>query len=455
MATAEIQHCKTGAAKYVLYPMGDLARMRREGVRIIVRGEDCHVWDIDGNKYIDGLAGLQVTNIGHGRKEVVEAVVRQMSQIEYWHTFGQANLPMVVLGEKLASMTPGALNVFHFVNSGSEANDTAFKIARQYQRRRGFPLKYKIIYRDRAYHGMTMGATSAAGDKVYRVFHEPLVPGFVRIPNCHCYRCAFHKEYPGCGIECARALERAILEEGPETVAAFIADPVQGSLAGYVPPVPEYIPMVREICSKYDVLYIDDEVITGFGRTGKMFGIENWGVVPDIMVMAKGLSSGYLPIGAVAMKEEIADVLQHGMFFHGMTYGGHPTCAAAALANLGILEREELPRKAAEMEPYVMGKLREFLDFPVVGEVRGIGMMYAVELVKDKAAREPFPPETGFAARVVEAAARRGLLIRVGSLGGSILMCPPLTMTRELADEMLNIVKESIVAVAREVGAMS
>lgn len=439
------------AKKHLLYSMAHLGRIRQEGIRIIVRGEDCHVWDIHGNKYIDAMAGLQVTNVGHGRKEIAQAISRQLEDIEYWHMFGSSNLPAVQLAERIDRITPGSLSVSHFCSSGSEANDSAFKIARIYHRMRGQGLKHKIIYRDHSYHGMTMGATSAAGNKAYRAMCEPLVPGFVRIPNCHCYRCFCGKEYPSCGIECARALERAILEEGPETVAAFIVDAVQGSASGYATPVPEYIPMVWEICKKYDVLYIDDEVITGFGRTGRMFAVEHWGIEPDIMTMAKGLSSGYLPIAAAVVTGEIADVLQDTMFLHGMTYGGHPTCAASALANLDIMEREELPAKAASMEPYAMERLQGFLDYPIVGEVRGKGMMYALEIVKDKATREAFSADVPAAAKVVEAAAQRGAIFRVGAFGRAVLICPPLTMTRDLVDQMMSILKEAVAEVSKEV----
>ncbi|MEW6244608.1 MAG: aspartate aminotransferase family protein [Bacillota bacterium] len=438
------------ATQHLLYSMANLGQVRKHGPRIIVRGHDCYVWDIDGKRYIDGFAGLQLTNVGHGRKEIADAVTRQMGEIEYWHLFaGFCNLPAVKLSSKLADLAPGNLQVTHFVNSGSEAADSAFKIARQYQRKRGFAQKYKIIYRNRAYHGMTMGATSAAGDKAFRAYHEPLVPGFIRIPNNHCYRCHFGLSYPMCDLQCARVLETTILEEGPETVAAFIADPVQGSTGGYIPPVPEYIPMVREICRKYNVLYIDDEVITGFGRTGKMFGIEHWQQAPDIMIVAKGLSSGYLPVGAVIMTSEIADTLQDEAFLHGMTYGGHPACAAAALANLEIVERESLPARAARMQGYVMERLRSMLDYSIVGEVRGIGMMYALEIVRDKSSKESFAQAS---ARIVEIAAEKGLILRVGSMGGSVLMCPPLIMTEELADEMLDIVSETISEVSRELG---
>lgn len=439
------------ARERILYAFADLGKVRERGVKVIVRGEDCYVWDSEGKKYIDGLAGLQVTNIGHGRREVIEAAMRQMGEIEYWHTFGFANKPVVELAERLSQITPGNMYAFHFVNSGSEANDTAFKIARQYHKKRGHEGKYKIIYRDKAYHGMTMGATSACGAAAYRELNEPLVPGFVRIPNNHCYRCPFEKSRSSCNLDCALALERAILGEGPDTVAAFIADPVQGSLGGYIAPPPGYLKAVREICTKYDVLFIDDEVITGFGRTGKMFGIQRWDVEPDIIVMAKGLSSGYLPIGAVGVSDRVASVLSKGPFFHGITYGGHPTCAAAALANLDILEREDLPGKAREMEPYALARLQRFLEHPVVGEVRATGMMYAVEFVRDKETREPFPPSMPLAAKVVELAMDKGLIVRVGALGACVLICPPLTMTKELTCRMFDILEEALVEAVKEV----
>ncbi|MCJ7806387.1 MAG: aspartate aminotransferase family protein, partial [Clostridia bacterium] len=354
----------------MLYSFTRLADVKEKGAKVIVRGEDCHVWDSEGKRYIDGFSSLQVVNIGHGRKEVAEAVYKQMRELEYWHSFfGFTTAPTIKLVEKLAAITPGDLNVVHFVNSGSEGNDSAFKIARAYFYKQN-SRKYKILYRDKAYHGMNMGAISANGFAGNRVPYEPLVPGFIRIPQCYCYRCPFDKEYSSCNIDCALALEKTILQEGPESVAAFIADPVQGSIAGYVPAVKEYFPLVREICDRYNILFICDEVITGFGRTGKMFGIEHEGVIPDIMVIAKGLSSGYIPLGAVIVSEKIAAVLSDTIFTHGYTYGGHPVATACSLANIEIIERENLVQNAEEIGNYLEGRFQEFLDLPFIGEIR-------------------------------------------------------------------------------------
>lgn len=430
----------------VLYSFTRLADVQEKGAKVIVKGEDCFVWDDKGKRYIDGFSGLQVVNVGHGRKAIADAVYKQMLELEYWHSFfGFTTKPTIQLAEKLSSLAPGSLNVTHFVNSGSEGNDSAFKIARAYFKNKGKGTKYKIIYRNKAYHGMNMGATSANGFAGNRLPYEPLVPGFLRIPNAHCYRCAFGKEYSSCKIECAYALEKMILEEGSESVAAFIADPVQGSIAGYVPPVKEYFPIIREICDKYEVLFICDEVITGFGRTGKMFGIEHYSVQPDIMVMAKGLSSGYIPLGAVVISDDVAAVLAKSLFFHGYTYGGHPVATACALSNIEIIEQENLPQKAAETGEYIAKELNSFLEFPFIGEVRATGMLFGIELVQDKKTKEPFPPE--FAARIMEIAAEKGLVIRISTGGYSLLLCPPLTMNKEVADEMLAILKETFLEV--------
>ena len=439
------------AEKNMLYSFTKLADVKEKGAVIIVKGEDCYVWDNKGNRYIDGFAGLQVVNIGHGRKEVADAVYNQMRELEYWHSFfGFTTEPTVELAGKLAALTPGNLNVTHFVNSGSEGNDTAFKIARAYYKSKEKHGKYKIIYRNKAYHGMSMGAISANGFYGNRVPYEPLVPGFIRIPHCHCYRCPVGKEYPSCDIGCAYALEQIILEEGPDSVAAFIADPVQGTIGGYVPAVKEYFPIIREICDKYDVLFICDEVITGFGRTGKMFGIEHYpGVKPDMMVVAKGLSSGYVPLGAVIVSEEIAETLAENVFMHGYTYGGHPVAAACALANIEILQRERLVENAAEVGAYIGEKLNSFVDqFPFVGEVRATGMLYGLELVKDKKTKEPFPPN--FATRAMDIARDKGLLMRISTGGLANLLCPPLTMTKAIADDMIDILKETYTELEKE-----
>lgn len=435
----------------LLYSFTRLQDVRQGGARVIVRGEDCHVWDDEGKRYIDGFAGLQVVNIGHGRREVAEAVKRQLDELEFWHSFfGFTTAPTVKLAEKMASLAPGSLAVSHFVNSGSEGNDSAIKIARAYHRARG-ENRYKIVYRDRAYHGMNIGSTSINGLAANRNPYEPLLPGMVRIPQCHCYRCPFGVSYPGCALECALALERAIVEEGPESVAAFIADPVQGTIGGYVPPVPEYFPLVREICTRYGVLFICDEVITGFGRTGKMFGIEHYpGAQPDVMVTAKGLSSGYIPLGAVTVTEEVASVLEQGIFFHGYTYGGHPVATACALANIEIIEKENLPQKAAVTGTHIAAGLRRFLDHPAVGEVRAQGMMFALELVKNKETRENQPVE--FATTVMNRAFAKGLIMRMSTAGRSLLLCPPLTMTPALGDEMLSILEEALGKVEKEFG---
>ncbi len=436
----------------LLYSFTKLADVQEKGAKIIVKGEDCFVWDAQGKRYIDGFAGLQVVNIGHGRKEVAEAVYKQMQELEYWHSFfGFTTQPTVKLVEKLAAIAPGNLNVTHFVNSGSEGNDSAFKIVRAYFKSKGQGGRYKIIYRDKAYHGMNMGATSANGFAGNRTPYEPLVPGFVRIPHCHCYRCPMGKEYPACNIECAYALEEAILAEGPESVAAFIADTVQGTIGGYIPAVKEYFPIIRDICDKYGVLFICDEVITGFGRTGKMFGIEHYpGVQPDIMVVAKGLSSGYVPLGAVIVSDEVAATLAEGLFLHGYTYGGHPVATACALVNIDIIERERLPEKAAETGSYIAGVLESFLELPFVGEARAAGMMFALELVQDKETKKPFP--VGFAARVLEVAWEKGLVVRMSTGGYALLLCPPLTMSKKIAGQMLAILKEALVEVGKEFG---
>jgi len=353
---------------------------------VVWEGNGTTLTDGEGRSYLDAYAGLWNVNVGYGREEITRAVYEQMQQLAFY-PHSQINVPAAQLAARLAEILPGDLQHVFFSNSGSEANETALKIARQYGRQK-YPgqNRYKIIARYQGYHGFTYGALSATGQTGRRTKFEPLVPGFFHVDPPYCFRCPLRLTYPSCGTACAEEVEEVIVREDPETVAAVIAEPIIGG-GGVILPPAEYLPRLREICDRYGLLLIIDEVITGFGRTGKLFACEHWGVVPDVMTIAKGVTSGYLPLGACAVTPEVFEVFlgkpeESKEFAQVATYGGHPVCCAAALANIDILLRERLCENAARVGARLLEKLRE-LDSPLVGEVRGKGLMIAVELVNE------------------------------------------------------------------------
>src|ERR1700758_1160170 len=366
----------------------DLAE--RDGLKVMVRGEGCRLFDAQGRSYLDGLSGLYVVNVGHGRAEIGEAMAKQACELAYVSAASYTNLAAVQLGDVLAGLTPGDLDRFFLCSGGSEAIESAMKIAKQVQTMRGFPKRYKIIARRGGYHGATLGAMSITASRNEKFF-GPFMYGvsFVASPNR--YRNDFGLEGEAGDLACADAIEQEILAQGPDTVAAVVGEPVSTANSSHVPS-PKYWQRVREICDKHGVLLILDEVINGFGRTGTMFATEQFGIVPDLMTMAKGLSSGYAPIGAVAVRDSLYNEFKQkdvGLA-HLLTFRGQATSCAPAVKNIEILQREELPQRSARQGKYLLGLLQELRSHPTVGDVRGLGLMCAVELVKDKATKEPF-----------------------------------------------------------------
>jgi adenosylmethionine-8-amino-7-oxononanoate aminotransferase len=423
------------------------------GLHIFSEAEGVRVTDIKGRTFIDGFSGLMYKNVGYGRKEIAEAAYEQMLKMTSppgEHTA----VPPVKLAAKLAQITPGSLSKAFFVTGGSEANETAVKMAKQYQRLSGFGNRYKIIARRGEYHGATHLAMSlgkpTGGDWAD---YEPLVPGIRHVSQPYCYRCPFELVYPDCSLVCAKELEKVIEFEGPEQVAAVIMTPICQSTPVIVPPQ-EYWPMIRATCDKHGVLLIDDEVVTGFGRTGKMFGIENFGVVPDIMTMAKGLTSGYLPLAACIANTEVARKFageDRETFRHVITFGGNPVSCAVALVNIDIMERERLPEKVGALGDYLKDQIQILYKHPVVGDIRGIGLMYAIELVKDRKTKEKFGKKLGLDNRFVGKLREAGLLTRVR--GGAIRFIPPLTITRSEIDESIAIMDQVIGELGKEISA--
>ena len=416
------------------------------GTRIWVSGDGALIKDADGREYIDGLSGLWNVNVGHGRRELGEVASRQMATLAFHSTYaGGSNEPAIALAERLSELVYPSINTFFFTSGGAEASETSFKTARFYWKALGRPDKIKIISRHRAYHGLTLAAMSATGLSAFWPMFEPRTPGFLHIDAPDPYR--FVNPDPGVslGVAAANKLEDAILREGPETVAAFIAEPVQGA-GGVIVPPPDYFRRVREICTRHDVLFIADEVITGFGRTGRWFGLEHYGVEPDIMQFAKGITSGYVPLGGIGVSDPIRDAINSvpaaKRWMHAYTYSGHPTCCAVALENVDIIEREHLVERAAERGARLLEKLRSLESLDGVGHVRGQGLMAAVEVVADKKTKELFPPQAGLAQKLTNALLERGLYTRVAL--DCVCLAPPLMTSDALLDRIVDTLAEAI-----------
>jgi adenosylmethionine-8-amino-7-oxononanoate aminotransferase len=402
-------------------------------VPVIVRGEGAWVYDAKGRRYLDGLAGLFVSMVGHGRAEIAEAGARQAKELAYFPLWSYAHPRAVELAERLANLAPGDINRVFFTTGGSEAVESAWKLARQYFRSTGQPDRYKVISRDIAYHGTTMGALSITGLAAIKAPFEPLVPGSVRVENTNFYRAPDHvrDNYEAFGRWAADDVERRIIMEGPETVAAVFVEPVQNS-GGCFPPPPGYFQRVREICDRYGVLLVSDEVICAFGRLGEWFGAQRYGYQPDMITVAKGMTSGYAPIGALLASDRLIEPFLSGdtTFLHGITFAGHPVSSAVALANLDIFERDGLLAHVRSHQGAFRGMLDSLTDLPIVGEIRGDGYFYGIELVKDKATRETFDDaesERLLRGFLSPALFEAGLICRADDRGDPVIqLAPPL-----------------------------
>lgn len=363
-------------------------------MRIMERGDGCYVWDAKGNQYLDGLAGLFVSQVGHGREELAEAAGRQASQLGYFPIWTYAHPGAVELAARLTSFTPGDLNRVFFTTGGSEAVESAWKLARQYFKVIGQPERHKVVSRYLSYHGTSLGALSITGLSEIREPFEPLVPGVSHAANTNRYRCELCAACDACTLACADDIEQAILREGPETVAAVFIEPVQNSGGCFVPP-DGYFGRLREICDRYGILLVSDEVICAFGRLGSMFGSERLDYVPDMITCAKGLTSGYAPLGAMIASDRLAEpfVGTDESFLHGFTFAGHPVSCAVAMANLDVFEKEHLLAHVQANETAFRAALDDLADLPIVGEVRGMGYFYGIELVKDRDTKESFSAE--------------------------------------------------------------
>ncbi len=426
------------------------------GPPILVSGAGVRVTDVDGKTYLDGIGAMEACAVGHHRQELIDAALAQYDTLEFVDTFRWASVPAIQLAAKIAQIAPGTLNKVFFSPGGSEAVETAIKIARQYHQLNGDTNRFKVISRYGAFHGVTYGVMAVDGQYqgTRNYLFEP-IPSFGRFvePPYH-YRCRFCADKPACTLDCARDIEYMIQHERPETVSAVLADPVNVAIGVAVPP-PEYMPMVREICDRYGVLLIADEVITGFGRTGKMFCVENWGVVPDIMTLSKAITSGYAPLGATVVKQELADKFvgtDQSIFRHGQTFSGHPVACAIALKNIEIIESEDLPGRAAELGPYLKAGLESLGNHPSFGDARGLGLVGGLEVVLDKKTRAVTDPPAKLGLALRQITRQNGLIALNVHPGNVMFVTPPLTITHQEIDEMIGIFDKSLSELEEQFG---
>ena len=430
---------------HLVHPLHEPAA-HKQG-HVWVKGEGSVLTDADGKELLDGLAGLWNVTAGHGRRELADAMKSQADTLAYCSGYtGNSNTRAIELAERLAAICYPSINHFFFTSGGGEATESSIKLARAYWKIEGRPNKTKVISRVDGYHGVTLAAMSATGIAPYWTLFEPRVPGFVHIPSPYPYR---YEAPDGVsqGVAAANELEQAILREDPDTVAMFIAEPVQGA-GGVIPPQDDYFPRIRAICDQYDVLFVADEVITGFGRTGSLFALDHWGIEPDVVQFAKGITSGYFPFGGIGINDTIMGTLQDDgrPWMHAFTYSAHPVGCAVALRTLQIIEDEGFPEQAATKGTYLTDALRAALaDHPHVGNIRGKGLMCAVELVEDRSTKKPFDAADKVGPRVHRQALTRGLLSRIK--GDSYLLAPPLIISEEQLDRCVEILTESITTV--------
>lgn len=440
-------------AAHHLHPYTQHDALAKKGARVITKAEGVYLYDSEGHRLIDGMAGLWCVNAGYGRPELAEAGAKALRELPYYNHFFQTTNPYTAeLAEKLATLTPGDLNRFFFANSGSEANDSAVKMIRYFWNLQGKPSKKVIIARKQAYHGVTMAAASLSGIPSMHPQADLPLPGFTHIDYPYWYGLGGDSDPAEFGLKVAQALEEEILRLGADNVAAFFAEPIQGA-GGLIFPPETYWPEIQRICKKHDILLHVDEVICGFGRTGSWFGSQTLGIEPDSMSMAKGMTSGYQPLSAVAVGSRMGDALFNAgeEWSHGFTYSGHPVACAVGLANIEVIERDGLVEKAGgEIGDYFQAKLAEMADHPIIGETRGLGLLGAMELVKNRETRERFEGDTGGLCR--DHCFNSGLVMR--AIGDTMVLSPPLSITKAEIDELFTLARAAIDATAKDLGAL-
>ena len=449
--SANTQHWQALSRDHHLAPFTDYKQLNEKGARIITKAEGVYLWDSEGNKILDGMAGLWCVNVGYGRKELAEVAYKQMQELPYYNLFFQtAHPPVLELSKAIADIAPEGMNHVFFTGSGSESNDTVLRMVRHYWTIKGQPQKKVVIGRWNGYHGSTLGSTALGGMKF---MHEMggMLPDFAHIGEPYYFAEGGELSEEAFGLKAARELEAKILELGAENVAAFVAEPFQGA-GGMIFPPASYWAEVQRICRQYDVLLCADEVIGGFGRTGEWFAHEHFGFQPDTLTIAKGLTSGYIPMGGLVLSKRIADALvqEGGVFAHGLTYAGHPVAAAVAIANLTALRDEKIVETVkADTGPYLQKLLREtFADHPLIGDIQGTGLVAALQFAEDKATRKRFANENDIAWHCRTAGFDEGLIIR--STLGRMIMAPALVATHAELDELVEKTKRAVDRTGRE-----
>jgi len=437
---SDIERLKADALELIIPHFANNASLQANGPKIFERGEGCYLYDIEGRKYLDTFASLLTTICGHHRTEVDQAITAQLAKLEFFPNYEDAfTVPLIQLARKLARIAPGDLAVTFFVNSGSEANETALKIARQYHLHQGEPHRHKIIARQASYHGTTLGGISVTGLSWFREYFEPLVPGCLFAPPAR----------RGDGGFAFGELKKLVETQDPRTISALIMDPIPGSNTGYPLPPDEYLPAVRQLCDEHGILLIFDEVQTGFGKTGKWFACEHWNVTPDLMSLGKGFSGGFVPLGATMLTRKIASAFRAPgkELRSGSTYGGHTVACAAALANIEIIERDGLVERAREMGQYAAARLQTLCRHPIVGEVRGIGLLLAVELRGPDHLPLNTPPVGAF---IRDWCFRNGIILR--NNGPILVLAPALIITRQEIDRVVDQIDQAITAAIKHFG---
>ncbi len=439
MSPQSTEQLQTLNSAHHVHPFSDNSSLRKKGARVITKADGCYVWDSEGNKILDGMAGLWCMNVGYGRAEIAAVAADQMNELPYYNTFFQTtHPPAIALAEKIIQLAPEHINNVFFAGSGSEANDTVLRMVRHYWASLGQPNRKVVISRKNAYHGSTVAAASLGGMKPMHEQGGLPIPDITHINQPYWYGEGGDMDPDEFGLQRARELETEIERIGADKVAAFIGEPVQGA-GGVIIPPKTYWPEIQRICNKYGILLVADEVICGFGRIGNWFGSTTFGIKPDLMPIAKGLSSGYLPIGGVLIGDRVAEGLigQGGEFNHGFTYSGHPACCAAALKNLQIIEDEQLVERVRDdIGPYMKERWKTLAEHPLVGEARMIGLMGAIELTPDKVKRAPFTSDRGNVGLICrEACFSNNLIMR--HVGDSMIISPPLIITEEQVDEII------------------
>ncbi|MEJ2170269.1 MAG: aspartate aminotransferase family protein [Desulfobacterales bacterium] len=423
----------------------------RKQLPFIAKSRGVYMWDDAGREYIDACSGAMVSNIGHGHPRILRAVQRQAQKTFFAYRTQFENESAVELAAGIVSRSAPHLERIFYVGSGSEAVETAMKLCRQYYYAKGQGSRYLFVSREPSYHGCTLGALALTSYAPLEAPFRPLMQNYPKIPAPYCYRCALALTYPACGVQCARMLEDVIRRQGPENVAAFVAEPVGGASTGALVPPEEYFGIVQAICRRYDIMLILDEVMTGMGRTGKMFAYEHWGVEADIVALAKGMAAGYYPLGAVVTRKQIVDeVVGKGGFMHGFTYAGNPMACAVGLEVFDIIVENDLPANAAAVGAHLKAGLEHLAErHPIIGQVRGRGLLLAIELVRDPDTREPFAADRQIGLQLTDTAFSAGLIIYPrrpihGLAGDHVLIAPPLAVTAAEADEILNRLEQAL-----------